>query len=131
MGVAQSFLRRKPGLDERTLYSRKLLDEAACVSKQTPLAAKEDSVRQVDSPSLVREQPDCLAGKSLPAPMIFLREHLPCAKSYRQTPEAGRRVKVEIQGRRGNSTLTRRPATHNQDRIRARNFNGVLVAPII
>jgi len=55
------------------------------------------------------------------ASIQFSREDLPCAKSYRQTPGAGRRVKVEIQGRQGNTTLTRRPATHNQNRIRARN----------
>ncbi|MGH7989429.1 MAG: hypothetical protein ACREDS_04440, partial [Limisphaerales bacterium] len=34
-------------------------------------------------------------------------------------PGAGRRVKVEIQGQQGNSTLTRRPATYNRNRIRA------------
>ena len=50
------------------------------------------------------------------------REHSPCAKSYEQTPGAGRRVKVEIQGRQGNTTLTRCPATYNQHRIRARNY---------
>lgn len=36
-----------------------------------------------------------------------------CAKSYEQVPGAGRRVKVELAGRRGSLTLTRCPATYN------------------
>jgi|ERR1019366_6789920 hypothetical protein len=42
---------------------------------------------------------------------FFLRAVIPARNPKRKSPGAGRRVKVEIPGQQGNSTLTRRPAT--------------------
>jgi hypothetical protein len=50
---------------------------------------------------------------------ILFRSSSRARNPKRKSPGDGRRVKVEIPGRQGNSTLTRRPATYNQTWIRA------------
>ena len=56
--------------------------------------------------------PSNVAAVTVPALLIreaILRARNPSGKN----PRAGRRVKVEAEGSRGGTTLTRRPATHN------------------